>query len=84
MRTDGRFVTFDWTDACIVDPFVDVLMFLTRLPDEWELKAAFLDQSGRVERRGASIGARCLDRDRRTTGSDAPRRHVSRHLRRVQ
>ena len=44
MRTDGRFVTFDWTDACIADPFVDVLMFLSRLPDESELGAAFLDR----------------------------------------
>ena len=44
MRTDGRFVTFDWTDACIADPFVDVLMFLSRLPDDSELGAAFLDR----------------------------------------
>ena len=43
MRTDGRFVTFDWTDGCIADPFVDVLMFLSRLPDDSELGAAFLD-----------------------------------------
>ncbi len=34
MRTGDRFVVFDWTDACVADPFVDVLMFLTRLPDE--------------------------------------------------
>lgn len=44
MRTDGRFVTFDWTDACIADPFVDVLMSLSRLPDDPELGAEFLDR----------------------------------------
>lgn len=44
MRTDGRFVTFDWTDACIADPFVDVVMFLSRLPDDSALGAAFLDR----------------------------------------
>ena len=43
MRTDGRFVTFDWTDACVADPFVDVLMFLSRLPDDPGIRASFLD-----------------------------------------
>lgn len=42
IRTAGRFVVFDWSDACVADPFVDVLMFLTRLPDETELRARFL------------------------------------------
>jgi aminoglycoside phosphotransferase (APT) family kinase protein len=41
MRTDGRFVVFDWSDACVADPFVDVLMFLDRLPDDPELRATF-------------------------------------------
>ena len=44
MRTAGRFVTFDWTDACVADPFVDVLMFLTRLPDEPVVRATFRER----------------------------------------
>lgn len=45
MRTaGGRFVVFDWTDACVADPFVDVLMFLTRLPDEPGLRATFQER----------------------------------------
>jgi hypothetical protein len=44
MRTGGRFVVFDWTDACVADPFVDVLMFLTRLPDDPRLRARFRDR----------------------------------------
>ena len=44
MRTGDRFVVFDWTDACIADPFVDVLMFVTRLPDEPRLRARFRDR----------------------------------------
>jgi hypothetical protein len=44
MRTGGRFVVFDWTDACVADPFVDVLMFLTRLPDDPRLRARFGDR----------------------------------------
>jgi aminoglycoside phosphotransferase (APT) family kinase protein len=39
MRIADRFVVFDWSDACVADPFVDVLMFLTRLPDDAELRA---------------------------------------------
>jgi len=39
MRLADRFVVFDWSDACVADPFVDVLMFLTRLPDDTELRA---------------------------------------------
>ena len=39
MRTADRFVVFDWSDACVADPFVDVLMFLTRLPDDAELRS---------------------------------------------
>jgi aminoglycoside/choline kinase family phosphotransferase len=34
MRVDDRYVAFDWSDACVADPFVDVLMFLSRMPDE--------------------------------------------------
>ncbi len=34
MRTGDRFVVFDWSDACVADPFVDVAMFLNRLPDD--------------------------------------------------
>jgi Ser/Thr protein kinase RdoA (MazF antagonist) len=44
MRTNGRFVVFDWSDACIADPFVDVLMFLTRMPDDPVLRATFRDR----------------------------------------
>lgn len=43
MRTGGRFVVFDWTDACVADPFVDVLMFLTKLPNDPMLRARFRD-----------------------------------------
>jgi aminoglycoside phosphotransferase (APT) family kinase protein len=39
MRVADRFVVFDWSDACVADPFVDVLMFLTRLPDDEALRA---------------------------------------------
>jgi aminoglycoside phosphotransferase (APT) family kinase protein len=39
MRVADRFVVFDWSDACIADPFVDVLMFLTRMPEGAELRA---------------------------------------------
>jgi len=38
MRVADRFVVFDWSDACVADPFVDVLMFLTRLPDDEALR----------------------------------------------
>ena len=41
MRTAGRYVAFDWSDACVADPFVDVLMFLTRLPDGSNLRTMF-------------------------------------------
>ena len=44
MRTDGGFVVFDWSDACLADPFVDVLMFLTRLTDDAELRASVRDR----------------------------------------
>ncbi len=40
MRIDDRFVVFDWSDACVADPFVDVLMFLARLPDDPSLRTA--------------------------------------------
>ena len=33
-------MVFDWSDACVADPFVDVLTFLTRLPDDPELRSA--------------------------------------------
>jgi hypothetical protein len=38
MRVDDRYVAFDWSDACVADPFVDVLMFLSRMPDEPALR----------------------------------------------
>ena len=44
MRTDGRFVVFDWSDACVADPFVDVLMFLTRLPEDPGLRMTFRER----------------------------------------
>lgn len=44
MRIGDRFVVFDWSDACIADPFVDVLMFLTRLPDDPGLRASFRER----------------------------------------
>ena len=44
IRTDGRFVLFDWSDACVADPFVDVLMFLTKLPDDAQLRTSFRDR----------------------------------------
>jgi aminoglycoside phosphotransferase (APT) family kinase protein len=44
MRIGDRFVVFDWSDACVADPFVDVLMFLTRLPDDPKLRATFRER----------------------------------------
>ena len=44
MRTDNHFVVFDWSDACVADPFVDVLMFLTRLPDDPRLRMTFRER----------------------------------------
>jgi aminoglycoside phosphotransferase (APT) family kinase protein len=44
MRINGRFVVFDWSDACVADPFVDVLMFLTRLPDDPGLRTTFRER----------------------------------------
>ena len=38
------FVLFDWSDACVADPFVDVLMFVTKLPDDAELRTSFRDR----------------------------------------
>jgi hypothetical protein len=40
MRLDDRYVVFDWSDACVADPFVDVLMFTSRMPEQPELRAA--------------------------------------------
>jgi aminoglycoside phosphotransferase (APT) family kinase protein len=40
MRLDDRYVVFDWSDACVADPFVDVLMFTSRMPDGPEVRAA--------------------------------------------
>jgi aminoglycoside phosphotransferase (APT) family kinase protein len=44
MRIDGRFVVFDWSDACVADPLVDVLMFVSRLPDDPMLRTTFRDR----------------------------------------
>jgi hypothetical protein len=44
MQRDDRFVVFDWSDACIADPFVDVLMFTTRLPDDPVLRTTFTER----------------------------------------
>ena len=44
MFTEGRYVIFDWTDACVADPFVDVLMFLSRLPETPSVRRAFRDR----------------------------------------
>ena len=44
MQVHERFVVFDWSDACVADPFVDVLMFTSRLPDDPELRAAFVQR----------------------------------------
>ena len=44
MRVADRFVVFDWSDACVADPFVDVLMFLTRLPDDEAMRTTFRER----------------------------------------
>jgi hypothetical protein len=44
MRTGGDWVVFDWSDACIADPFVDVVMFITRLTHDPAVRAAFRDR----------------------------------------
>jgi phosphotransferase family enzyme len=44
IRVGDRFVIFDWSDGCIADPFVDVLMFVMRMPEDAELRASFRDR----------------------------------------
>lgn len=44
MRLADRFVVFDWSDACVADPFVDVLMFITRLSEDEALRTSFRDR----------------------------------------
>jgi aminoglycoside phosphotransferase (APT) family kinase protein len=39
MRLDDGYVVFDWSDACVADPFVDVLMFTSRMPEGPEVRA---------------------------------------------
>jgi aminoglycoside phosphotransferase (APT) family kinase protein len=45
MRTaSGRYIIFDWSDACIADPFVDLLMFTSRLPEGADARARFRER----------------------------------------
>lgn len=44
MRSGNRFVLFDWTDACVADPFVDASMFISRLPEDPVLRARSLER----------------------------------------
>jgi Phosphotransferase enzyme family len=42
MRTASRrYRVFDWSDACVADPFVDVVMFLMRLSEGTDVRARF-------------------------------------------
>jgi aminoglycoside phosphotransferase (APT) family kinase protein len=44
MRRADRYIAFDWSDACVADPFVDVLLFLTRLPDDPDVRTVFCER----------------------------------------
>jgi hypothetical protein len=44
MRTADGYVPFDWSDACVADRYVDVLLFLTRVSKDQNVRAAFLER----------------------------------------